>query len=345
MTLVTVKADSVGEAWQLALARVLREGDAIKTEYDAPGDPLSRDATAAVEVREPLAHPAELRGRPLELTSRAGNRWAVYGCAADTYLVGAIQANYIEEVVNGINDRYLWESEKSFPYSYHDRIFHYRAYAPPDALLAPRDLTLHPAGSLRGHAKLRVDGEGMWEHRPGSRVRLPEGGNGERLVPPGVDAAGGGGGVRIPLELVDLPEVDQLRPVVEKLKESPHSRRCQFVIWRPYADPFSPDPPCLQRGWLRVSGERLTLQTSWRSRDLFRAWEANVNGMLRIQAMVAGELGAEVGPYVDFSNSLHVYGSTFGELLELLERMRNRGHLHPELEEQVDPLREAISSA
>ncbi|KKM81517.1 hypothetical protein LCGC14_1328980, partial [marine sediment metagenome] len=68
-----------------------------------------------------------------------------------------------------------------------------------------------------------------------------------------------------------------------------------------------------------------------RSRDLFRAWEANVNGMIRIQKYVADELGVEVGHYLDFSNSLHIYGSNFPEVMDVLNRMRTRGDLPTEI--------------
>ncbi len=71
------------------------------------------------------------------------------------------------------------------------------------------------------------------------------------------------------------------------------------------------------------------MQTTWRSRDLFRAWEANVNGMIRIQKYVADQLEIEMGHYLDFSNSLHIYGNTIPEVNDMFNRMKNRGEEFP----------------
>ena len=62
---------------------------------------------------------------------------------------------------------------------------------------------------------------------------------------------------------------------------------------------------------------------------MFRAWEANVNGMIRIQKYVADQLGLEMGHYVDFSNSLHIYGNTISEVKDMFNRMKNRGEQFP----------------
>jgi len=113
------------------------------------------------------------------------------------------------------------------------------------------------------------------------------------------------------------------------LKEKPYSRRAQAITWRPLGDPFHIDPPCLQRIYMRVKDDKLLMQTTWRSRDLFRAWEANVNGMIRIQKYVADQLGLELGHYLDFSNSLHIYGNTISEVKDMFNRMKNRGEEFP----------------
>jgi thymidylate synthase len=73
------------------------------------------------------------------------------------------------------------------------------------------------------------------------------------------------------------------------------------------------------------------MQTTWRSRDLFRAWEANVNGMIRIQKYVADQLGVEMGHYLDFCNSLHIYGNTILEVKDMLNRMKSRKELPNEI--------------
>ncbi|MHA2431391.1 MAG: thymidylate synthase, partial [Promethearchaeota archaeon] len=88
---------------------------------------------------------------------------------------------------------------------------------------------------------------------------------------------------------------------------------------------------------MRIKDGKLLMQTTWRSRDLFRAWEANVNGMIRIQKFIADELGVEMGHYLDFSNSLHIYGNTISEVKDMLYRMKKRGEKFPS---EVDTLLE-----
>jgi thymidylate synthase len=81
---------------------------------------------------------------------------------------------------------------------------------------------------------------------------------------------------------------------------------------------------------MRIKEGKLIMQTTWRSRDLFRAWEANVNGMIRIQKDIADKLGVEMGHYLDFSNSLHIYGNTISEVKDMLHRMKVKGEQFPE---------------
>ncbi|MFW9948248.1 MAG: thymidylate synthase, partial [Candidatus Odinarchaeota archaeon] len=134
---------------------------------------------------------------------------------------------------------------------------------------------------------------------------------------------------KIPIGVINFPRINQIEYIVQKLRKKPYSRRAQAITWRPLVDPFHIDPPCLQRIYMRIKDEKLLMQTTWRSRDLFRAWEANVNGMIRIQKFIADELGVEMGHYLDFSNSLHIYGNTISEVKDMLYRMKNRGEKFP----------------
>ena len=124
-----VSKKTVRDAWLSALAQVLYNGDDIRTEYDQEGDPPSKDATVLIEIENPMSEPISRKDKIIKINSKYGNSFEVYGCMADTYLIGSIQSGYIEEIMEGVNDHYLWESDTSFPYSYHDRIFNYRPYS------------------------------------------------------------------------------------------------------------------------------------------------------------------------------------------------------------------------
>ena len=51
------------------------------------------------------------------------------------------------------------------------------------------------------------------------------------------------------------------------------------------------------------------------------------HGMIRIQKHVADQLEVKLGHYLDFSNSLHIYGNTIAEVEDMLNRMKKRGEL------------------
>ena len=123
-----------------------------------------------------------------------------------------------------------------------------------------------------------------------------------------------------------LPPVDQVEYMIEKLAQVPYSRRAQAVTWIPHCDPATDDPPCLQRIWARLlpdgDGFTLNLNAHWRSRDLYKAWFMNVFALTDLQRLMAERLahrlGAPVacGRYVDVTDSLHIYGSYRDEGLE-----------------------------
>jgi len=122
------------------------------------------------------------------------------------------------------------------------------------------------------------------------------------------------------------PPVDQIKYIIKKLKENPYSRRAQAITWRPHVDPESVDPPCLQRLWCRVINGKLVFETAWRSRDLFKAWGANVNGMLAWARLIADGIGVDVDCYVDFTNALHIYGQkkVTVEVVDFIDRLMKR---------------------
>ena len=318
-----ISKNNVCDAWLSAIGQVLYNGDDIKTEYDKPEDPPSKDATVMIEITEPFSNPIMRKDKILKIKSKHGNSYEVYGCLADTYLIGSIQSGYIEEIRDGTNDNLLYDSGVSFPYSYHDRIYNYTPYSLEDSSHSNYTLQYVKSSDVMKQQKLIKAGKyssdsTVWKVY-GKEYNLNER-RFDRIK-----------GEKIPLELLELPRINQIEYIINKLKKSPYSRRAQAITWRPLVDPYHDDPPCLQRIFMRIKDEKLIMQTTWRSRDLFRAWEANVNGMIRIQKYVADQLGIEMGHYIDFSNSLHIYGSNFPEVEDILNRMRGRGELPEEI--------------
>ncbi|MHA2391870.1 MAG: thymidylate synthase [Promethearchaeota archaeon] len=320
-----ISEENVRDAWLSAIGQVLYKGDDIKTEYDRPEDPPSKDATVLIEIKDPLSNPIMRKDKVIKIKSKFGSSYDVYGCMADTYLIGSIQSGYIEEIMEGVNDHLLYESGVSFPYSYHDRIFNYSPFSLEDSIHKNYNLEITDNKIVKNHQKLikaekikSTPESNIWKLTNGIEFDLDKAIS-EQL---GID--------EIPIATIDFPRINQMEYIIQKLKEKPYSRRAQAITWRPLVDPYHIDPPCLQRIFMRIKDEQLIMQTTWRSRDLFRAWEANVNGMIRIQDNVADKLGVEMGHYLDFSNSLHIYGNTISEVKDMLHRMKVKGEKFPE---------------
>ncbi|MFX0142521.1 MAG: thymidylate synthase [Candidatus Hodarchaeota archaeon] len=321
-----ISKNNVRDAWLSAVGLILFSGDDIKTEYDKPQDPPSKDATVLIEIKDPFSNPVMRKDKVMKIRSKFGNSYEVYGCLADTYLIGSIQSGYIEEIMDGVNDNLLSESDVSFPYSYHDRIYNYAPFSLEDTIHKNYDLKIIDNEYVKGHQKLikakkviRKAETNIWKLKNGLEIEL------DKKISDQI------GIEKIPIALFEFPRIDQISYIIQKLKEKPYSRRAQAITWRPLVDPFHIDPPCLQRIFMRIKEGKLIMQTTWRSRDLFRAWEANVNGMIRIQKYVADQLKVQVGHYLDFSNSLHIYGNTIFEVKDMLNRMKNKGELPEEI--------------
>jgi thymidylate synthase len=101
---ISITADCLPEAWEKTVLAVWDNGLAVRTEYDKPSDPPSRDATVMVSVADPFAEPRihkNFPGGPEELES------------------------YRQEVVNGIHDHWIDPAAGKWTYTYHERLFAY----------------------------------------------------------------------------------------------------------------------------------------------------------------------------------------------------------------------------
>jgi len=139
------------------------------------------------------------------------------------------------------------------------------------------------------------------------------------------------------LEDTDAPRlspVDQMEYIVRKALEAPHSRRMQAITWIPNVDPFTEDPPCLQRLWFRILPDEadrfvLNLNAHWRSRDAYKAWFMNAFALTDLQKRIADEISERLsrpvrtGRYLDISDSFHIYGSYFKEVAPEIEKMES----------------------
>ena len=100
-----IQAQCLPEAWEKAFLAVWNHGVNVKTEYDKPTDPPSKDATVMITVNDPFTEPRihkNFPGGPEELEA------------------------YRQEVCDGIHDHWIDPRAGKWPYTYHERLFAYR---------------------------------------------------------------------------------------------------------------------------------------------------------------------------------------------------------------------------
>jgi thymidylate synthase len=111
---ISITAECLPEAWEKAVLAVWGRGYDVRTQYDKPEDPPSKDATVMIAVRDPFSEPRihkNFPGGPEELEA------------------------YRQEVVDGIHDHWIDPVAGKWTYTYHERLF---AYCPVTDLRAPQ---------------------------------------------------------------------------------------------------------------------------------------------------------------------------------------------------------------
>lgn len=108
--------------------------------------------------------------------------------------------------------------------------------------------------------------------------------------------------------------VDQIARACDVLEANQDSRQVVLQIWDVHMDlpgkdgaPQAADIPCNLVSMLKLREGRLHWMQVLRSNDLFLGTPHNFVQFTCLQEIVAGCLGVELGPYVQLSDSLHVY--------------------------------------
>jgi thymidylate synthase len=99
-----VSGKTLPEAWEKAVLACWEKGASIRTEYDKPGDPPSRDCTMMWVAEQPFLEPRLHRAFP--------------GGLEDLEV-------YRQEVVEGVHDHWIAPEEGKWTYTYHKRLFSY----------------------------------------------------------------------------------------------------------------------------------------------------------------------------------------------------------------------------
>ena len=104
-----VEADCIARAWEESLRLLYKCGGDVKTQYDKPGDPPSKDATMLITIHDPLKEPMihkDFPGGPEDLQE------------------------YVMEVCEGIKVHLVRDTrdpgDTRWEYTYHQRLFAYQ---------------------------------------------------------------------------------------------------------------------------------------------------------------------------------------------------------------------------
>ncbi|MCK5571456.1 MAG: hypothetical protein KAJ12_01790 [Bacteroidetes bacterium] len=102
------EGDCIARAWENSIVELYTNGCSMKTQYDKPEDPLSKDATMILTIHDPLSEPMihkDFPGGPEDLQE------------------------YVMEVVEGIKDHLVRRpddpEDTRWEYTYHQRLFRY----------------------------------------------------------------------------------------------------------------------------------------------------------------------------------------------------------------------------
>ena len=119
---------------------------------------------------------------------------------------------------------------------------------------------------------------------------------------------------------VDAFEVDQLKRVIQQIKENPTSRRLIVVAWNPLVIDQMALPPCHMMFQFYVSDNKLSCMLYQRSGDIFLGVPFNIASYALLTMMVAHVTGLEVGEFVHTIGDAHIYSNHIEQINLQLSR-------------------------
>lgn len=125
---------------------------------------------------------------------------------------------------------------------------------------------------------------------------------------------------------------DQLIELVEHLRAEPSSRQGVVVMWDPVSDGLTAkkkkNVPCPFCWTANIIGNKLNLHLIIRSNDMMLGNPHDTSGFALLQAMLAQELGVQVGKLTISISHAHIYENHYEQAEEMLSRTN---HFHEEI--------------
>lgn len=101
--------------------------------------------------------------------------------------------------------------------------------------------------------------------------------------------------------------IDQLRELIELIKNKPDSRRMIVTAWNPAEISKMALPPCHALFQFAVEGNRLSCQLYQRSADIFLGVPFNIASYALLTHMIAQVTGYEPGYFIHTLGDAHIY--------------------------------------
>jgi len=114
--------------------------------------------------------------------------------------------------------------------------------------------------------------------------------------------------------------IDQLKDVIDMIKQSPDSRRLIVSAWNPEDVPSMALPPCHTLFQFYVADGKLSCQLYQRSADVFLGVPFNIASYALLTHLIAHETNLEVGDFVHTLGDAHLYNNHIEQMKEQLGR-------------------------
>lgn len=118
----------------------------------------------------------------------------------------------------------------------------------------------------------------------------------------------------------DGGSLDQIKNIIDQIKNNPNSRRHIVSAWNPEDVPFMAIPPCHTLFQFYVADGKLSCQLYQRSADIFLGVPFNIASYSLLTHLIAREAGLEVGEFVHTLGDAHLYHNHFEQAELLLSR-------------------------
>jgi len=113
---------------------------------------------------------------------------------------------------------------------------------------------------------------------------------------------------------------DQLKSIVDKLKENPYDRRMVCSAWNPNQTHLMALPPCHYAFTVVVYGDKLNLCWKQRSVDTFLGLPFNIASYAILLKLLAKESNLKEGELVGVLEDCHIYENHIDQIKEQLTR-------------------------